>query len=95
MSIHRSLVPASKLRRHRNVLSRSERIERLKGEERWEEEQSVFGLVKVRNIMMKAKKTKKKEEKAEEGAEGVEAAAAEGAASEGAAKKEEKKEKKK
>ena len=91
MSIHRSLVPASKLRRHRNVLSRSERIERLKGEERWEEEQSVFGLVKVRNIMMKAKK-KKKEEKAEDG---VEAAAAGGAASEGAAKKEEKKEKKK
>ncbi len=93
MSIHRSLVPPSKLRRHRNVLSRSERIERLKGEARWEEDQSVFGLVKVRNIQMKAKK--KKKEKAEDGAGGVEAAAAEGAASGGAAKKEEKKEKKK
>ncbi len=92
MSIHRSLVPPSKLRRHRNVLTRSERIERLKGESRWEEDQSVFGLVKVRNIQMKAKK---KKEKTEDGAETVKAAATEGAASGGAAKKGEKKDKKK
>ncbi len=80
MSIHKSLVTAGKLRRHRNVLTRYERIEALKKEERWKEEQSVFGLPKVRSIMMKAKK-KVKEEAAEAvpGAEGVAAAPVAGA----------------
>jgi small basic protein (TIGR04137 family) len=64
MSIHKSLVPASKLRRHRNVLTRSERIEALKKESRWDESKSIFGLGKVRNILMKAK-PKKKETAAE------------------------------
>lgn len=71
MSIHNSLVPASALRRHRNVLKRSERIEQLQKEGRWADEKSVFGLPKVRNILMKAKKTKK-----EEAAATTEAAAA-------------------
>ena len=84
MTIHKSLVTAGKLRRHRNVLTRDERIEVLKKEERWKEEMSVFGLPKVRSIMMKAKK-KAKEEAAAPGAEaaaaapGAEAAAAPGA----------------
>lgn len=101
MTIHKSLVPPSKLRRHRNVLSRAERIDALKKEERWEEARSVFGLPKIRNIMMRAKK-KKKAEEAAEGAEGEAAAAAEGAAAPAAAgpkaeakKEEPKKEKKK
>jgi len=76
MSIHKSLVPTSKLRRHRNVLTRSERLEALKREARWEESKSIFGLAKVRNIMMKAK-PKKKETEAEAAAG---AAAAPGAA---------------
>jgi small basic protein (TIGR04137 family) len=59
MSIHKSLVPASKLRRHRNVLTRSERLEALKKESRWDESKSIFGLGKVRNILMKAKPKKK------------------------------------
>ncbi len=74
MSIHKSLVPQSKLRRHRNVLSRSERLEILQKEDRWDESKSVFGLVKVRNILMKAK-PKKKEEAAVEGVAAVPGAA--------------------
>jgi small basic protein (TIGR04137 family) len=49
MSIDRSLKIKGALSRHRNVLSRSERIERLKDEERWEDGGSVLGLPKVAN----------------------------------------------
>ena len=80
MSIHRSLKSAGSLARHRNVLTREERLARLEGEEKWDESKSIFGLPKVRNIK-KAKKKKKKEEveegaEAVEGVEGAEAAAA-------------------
>jgi small basic protein (TIGR04137 family) len=47
MSVDRSLKIKNALVRHRNVLTRAERIEVLKDEERWAEEQSVFGLPKV------------------------------------------------
>ena len=47
MSIDRSLKIKNALSRHRNVLSRGERIEQLKEEERWEEGQPVTGLPKV------------------------------------------------
>lgn len=79
MSIHKSLVSAGKLRRHRNVLTRAERLEVLKREERWKDGQTIFGLAKVRNIMMKAKK-KKEEVAAVEGAAVPGAAPAAGAA---------------
>ena len=59
MSIHKSLVTAGNLRRHRNVLTRAERLDLLKKEERWKEGQSIFNLPKVRNIMAKAKKKEK------------------------------------
>ena len=59
---------------NRNVLSRAERLQKLKDTERWSEGTSVFGLPKVRVIKLALKK--KKKAKAEEGAEG----AAEGAA---------------
>lgn len=49
MSIDRSLKIKGALSRHRNVLTRAERIERLKDEELWSGEQSVFGLPKVAN----------------------------------------------
>ncbi|MCH8217989.1 MAG: small basic protein [Planctomycetes bacterium] len=49
MSIDRSLKVRGALSRHRNVLSRAERIERLKEEERWSEGDSVMGLPKVGN----------------------------------------------
>ena len=47
MSIDRSLKIKGALERHRNVLSRAERIEKLKEEERWSEEDSLLGLPKV------------------------------------------------
>lgn len=49
MSIDRSLKIRGALERHRNVLSRAERIERLKDEEQWTEGDSLFGLPKVAN----------------------------------------------
>jgi len=47
MSIDRSLKIKGALERHRNVLSRAERIEKLKEEERWDEGDAVLGLPKV------------------------------------------------
>lgn len=57
MSIHRSFRSASRLEKHRNVLSRQERIEKLESLKKWDEEaDSVFGIPKVKNIKMKSKK---------------------------------------
>ncbi len=48
MSVDRSLKSRNALMRHRNVLSRAERLERLADEGKWEEgKSSVFGLQKV------------------------------------------------
>jgi len=47
MSVDRSLKIKGALTRHRNVLSRAERIEQLKDEERWSEGDSLMGLPKV------------------------------------------------
>ncbi len=47
MSIDRSLKVKSALKRHRNVLSREERINTLKADERWVEGDKVIGLPKV------------------------------------------------
>ncbi|MFC1738087.1 small basic protein [Planctomycetota bacterium] len=68
MSIDRSLRIKGALRRHRNVLTRAERIEQLTDQERWSEENSVFGLPKVAHRKSHAgrKASKKKEEAAEE-----------------------------
>ena len=56
MSIDRSLKVKGALSRHRNVLTRAERIERLKNEELWSGDQSVFGLPKVANRKVHAAK---------------------------------------
>ncbi len=53
MSIHPSFAGSGALKKHRNVLSRAERIERLKAEGRWDPKVGVFNLPKVRNIKMK------------------------------------------
>lgn len=51
MSLHSSLKTKSgALEAHRNVLSRPERIARLKEESRFTEDQHPLGLPKVRNI---------------------------------------------
>ncbi len=88
MSIHRSLKSKGKLKRHRSVLTRTERLDALKDEERWQDGDSVYGLPKVRVIRVKRKKAVKEEEKLPEGVAITEEAAAEGAAPEGAAPKE-------
>jgi small basic protein (TIGR04137 family) len=65
MSIHRSLRSKAALVKHRNVLSRVERLKRLEDEGRWIEGRgSVLGLAKVKNIKLKTRK-KAKEEAAE------------------------------
>ncbi len=85
MSIHRSLKSKGKLKRHRSVLTRTERLDVLKNEERWQDGDSVYGLPKVRVIRVKRKKAAKEEEKTLEGTAIAEGAAAEGAATEEAA----------
>ncbi len=47
MSLDASLKAANALIRHRNVLTRDERLAKLKEEEKWTEAKSVFGLPKV------------------------------------------------
>jgi small basic protein (TIGR04137 family) len=47
MSIDRSLKVRNALSRHRNVLTRAERLEKLQEEERWSEGEPVLGLPKV------------------------------------------------
>ncbi len=74
MSLDRTLKSRSALIRHRNVLSRAERLEKLADEERWDESKSVFGLPKVAHRKSAAGHKGKKEEKP----------AAEGAVAEGA-----------
>ena len=71
MSLDRSLKGANSLVRHRNVLNRAERLDKLKEEEKWDENKSPFGLPKVAHRKMEIAKTEK-------------AAAAEGEAAAGA-----------
>jgi len=47
MSVDRSLKIKGILSRHRNVLTRAERVEQLKDEERWTKDDSVLALPKV------------------------------------------------
>ncbi|RMH04595.1 MAG: small basic protein [Planctomycetota bacterium] len=75
MSIHKSLFIGGALTKERSVLTRRERLQRLKTEGRWTEgEDSVYGLPKVRT---KFKVLTKKQKKA------AAAAAAAAAAQEG------------
>ena len=67
MSIDRSLKIKGALTRHRNVLKRAERIEALKEEERWNEEDSLLGLPKVAHRKSHAGRKEAKEKVAEEG----------------------------
>ena len=62
MSIDRSLKIANALSRHRNVLSRDERVERLLDEGVWAEKDGVTGLPKVSNRKLVAGAKKKKED---------------------------------
>jgi small basic protein (TIGR04137 family) len=75
MSIDRSLRLKDALVRHRNVLTRAERIEKMQEEEKWDDSRSVLGLPKVGHRKTRTKKVAKVKE---EGAEGA-VAGAEGA----------------
>ncbi len=71
MSIDPSLKIKGALTRHRNVLTRAERIEKLKDEERWSEGDSLLGLQKVAHRKSHAgRKAKEASEKEEATAEG-------------------------
>ena len=85
MSIDKSLKTRGALSKHRNVLKRDERIEILKDEDRWQEDQSPFGLIKVAH--RKAKVGGKVKKKIEDAAEGESEKPAEGAAAPEAGKK--------
>jgi small basic protein (TIGR04137 family) len=78
MTIDKSLRVKAGAIQNRNVLSRAERVLRLKESERWKDGDSVLGLPKVRVLKLALKK--KKKAKAEEGAEGAAAPAAGGTA---------------
>jgi small basic protein (TIGR04137 family) len=75
MSVDRSLKLKDALKRHRNVLSRGERIEVLKQEERWEEKDGVLGLPKVAHRKTTGGKKSDEEKKTEVAAEGTGTAA--------------------
>ena len=81
MSVDRSLKLKDALVRHRNVLTRAERIKVLKDEERWGEGDAVTGLPKVAH----RKSVAGKKAKAEAAAAVAAGAAAPGATAEAAA----------
>ncbi len=68
MSLDRSLKSANSLVRHRNVLTRWERLQKLGEEEKWNESKSVFGLPKVAHRKMALAKAEKEEAATAEGA---------------------------
>jgi small basic protein (TIGR04137 family) len=74
MTMDKSLKVNRAMVRNRSVLTRAERIDRLKASERWKEGDPPLGLAKVRVYKLAMKKKKKKKE--EEGAEQAATAAA-------------------
>ena len=74
MTLDKSLRVKRGANRNRSVMTRVERLEKLKEADKWKEGDSPLGLPKVRVRKLTMKKKKKKKE--EEGAEGAEGAAA-------------------
>lgn len=82
MSIHKTLFIGGALEAERTVWTRRERLDALKKEGRWSDEESVFGLPKVRTKykvltrkQIKAKEAAVEEQEAEATAEGQDTAA--------------------
>lgn len=92
MTMDKSLKLRLGLVRARSVLTRDERIGRLKTADRWQEGDDPFGLPKVRVYKLTMKKKKKKKEEGAEGAAGAAGAAATSATAEPAKKESAKKE---
>lgn len=72
MSVHPSLRGTGRMKRHRSVLTRLERLKTLLAKGAWQEGQSPLGLPKVKHLKITVKKEKAA---AAPAAEGVEAAA--------------------
>lgn len=66
MSLDKSLKSKNLLQRHRNVLTRAERIEILKETDRWTEDSSPLGLPKIVHRKAAVGKKDKTEKKTEE-----------------------------
>jgi len=77
MSIDKSLRRKNSLQRARNVLTRGERIQQLKNEDRWADDRSPYGLPKVKVVKLIVKKVKKAKEEEKAEGEGAAAPAAE------------------
>jgi small basic protein (TIGR04137 family) len=60
VTIDKSLKTKGRLQRTRSVLSRDERIQQMKADDRWKEGQSPFGLPKLRVVRLVVGKKKKK-----------------------------------
>lgn len=86
MSVDRSLKTKSSLERHRNVLTRDERIKILTDQERFGEDAKPFGLPKVAHRKAPVGGRTKKKAAAEGGEAGAAAAPAAGGAAAPAAK---------
>lgn len=85
MSIDKSLKSKSRLNKIRSVLTRAERIEKLKEDDKWVEGSSVVGLAKTRVVRaVLGKKKKEKKEVEDPKAKGKKGAAAKGAAAKSA-----------
>lgn len=87
MTIDKSLRVKRGSARNRSVLTRVERLQRLRDADRWKEGDSPLGLpkVRVRKLTMKKKKKKKDEEEGAAAAGGAAAPAAGGKAAGGKA----------
>lgn len=66
MSVDRSLRTKSALERHRNVLTRAERIALLKEQEKWSDDYSAIGMPKVGHRKARVGKKVSKAEAAKE-----------------------------
>jgi len=86
VSLDRSLKGANSLVRHRNVLTRPERLVKLAEDEKWDETKSVFGLPKVEHRKQEVSKGDAKEATGDAAAGTPGAPAAGAAAAAGGAK---------
>ena len=66
MTIDKSLKIKAGSVKTRNVLTRAERLEKLRDDDRWAEGDNVYGMPKVRVVKISMKKKKKVKKEAEE-----------------------------
>jgi len=74
MGLHPSLKRAEKLGGSRSVMKRTERIKWLKEKGKWDEDDPVLGLPKIKIVKLKALKKEKAKDAEEGAAEGEEQA---------------------